>query len=197
MSQHLALMPRAQHPPRWALTLFALILMVGAVVLLHWLNVRDAGDRVAGTPAQFSKPPEQEAAAPPQPRQEPIVMVAPTLVTELHLILEAPEQARLVGSEVVLESVPVQEVVGDYTFWIGQDADARVPVVLFGELTGRQPEQQVQVRQGERVRLFGVVRKLRDVDAIERAGFLSPGEREALRRSEIFISAWRVVPLGS
>jgi hypothetical protein len=117
-------------------------------------------------------------------------------VTELKQLLEAPSEEALVGRQVVLEEVPVHEVVGDYTFWVGTDAQARVPVVLLGELTQRQPDPQVQVRQGQRLRIFGFVRRMRDAGALEDADvWLSPRELEALRQERFFISALRVVPL--
>jgi hypothetical protein len=180
MSRHLILLaPRTDQPPRWALVLFALVLFAGVAVLFRWLAQKDTEGKIVGKPAQFMRPRKKELP----------------LEVDLVQILTTPDKARLVGRQVALENAPVQSVVGDFTFWVGPDARRRVPVVLLGELMERQPETRVEVRQGQRVHVFGVVRRLRDVALLEEERFLSPQEREALRQSDIFISASRVVTL--
>lgn len=186
------------------MVLLALILIAGVSVLLRWLETRDTGHQVAGVPTKFDMAPSREQARQPerpQPEQQPPEQRQPMPetqrpVADLKLLLETPDKKGLVGLQVVLEDAPVQAVVGNYTFWVGPDARSRVPVVLIGELMQRQPEARVRVREGERVRVFGVVRELRDVDVIEPTGFLSAKEREELERVGIFISAQRVVQLG-
>lgn len=191
MSRHITLAPREQQPPRWALVLLALALIAGVSVLFRWLEGQDTGNRVAGVPAKFDREPSGGRARQPETRQPETQRP----VADLKLLLETPVE-ELVGRQVVLEDVPVHQVVGDTTFWIGPDARSRVPVVLLGELMQRQPELRVQVREGHRVRVFGVVRELRDVEVIDSPGFLSAQEREELRQAGLFISAQRVVPLG-
>lgn len=205
MSRHITLVPREQHPPRWVLVLIALAFIAAVAGLFRWLESKDTQQRVAGVPAKFDKGPQQQAQRPEgqqpetqQPETQPPEGQPPETqrpVAELKLLLETPVE-ELVGRQVVLEDVPVQQVVGDFTFWVGLDAQSRVPVVLRGELMQRQPESRVQVREGGRVRVFGVVRELRDVEAIDSPGYLSAREREDLRRAGLFISAQRVVPLG-
>jgi hypothetical protein len=92
---------------------------------------------------------------------------------------------------VALVDVPVQQVVGDYTFWIGPAPDRRVPVVLHGERMGRQPERRVEIRDGQRVDVFGMIRLVRDVANMDEAWALQPAEREELREALIYISADR------
>ncbi len=95
--------------------------------------------------------------------------------------------------QVALRNAPVLSVVGDYTFWIGTSADRRVPAVLKGELTGRQPERRVQVRAGQVVPIFGIVRLLGGAGEIDESWAIDAGERRALEASPIFFSADRVV----
>jgi hypothetical protein len=190
MSQRINLAPRDDQPPRWALALFALVLMAGVAALFRWLERTDKEGQVAGVPAQLMRPPEE--VAPPREVETPPREEELPLEVDLELILTTPDKERLVGRQVAMEDAPVQDVVGDYTFWVGPSEQKRVPVVLLGELMDRQPERRVEVREGQRVRVFGVVRRMRDVEWIEHDRLLSPQDREALRQSEIFISALRV-----
>lgn len=206
MSRHIILAPRTDQPSRWALVLLALVIIAGVAVLFLWLEGHDSKGQVAGVPAELMRP-EREVRtpareqAPAREEQAPAREERPApekelpQVLDLNLLLTAPDKSRLVGRQVVLEDAPVQSLVGNFTFWVGPDARNRVPVVLLGELMMRQPESRVQVEVGQRVRVFGVVRELRDVDALEEARFLSPQERESLRQAGIFISAQRVVTL--
>jgi hypothetical protein len=95
--------------------------------------------------------------------------------------------------QVALRNARVLSVVGDYTFWIGDSAEHRVPAVLKGELTGRQQERQVQVRTGQIVRIFGIVRLLGGAQEIDESWATDARERRALDASPIYISADRVV----
>ncbi|HSP78982.1 MAG TPA: hypothetical protein VLQ93_10660, partial [Myxococcaceae bacterium] len=182
---------------------------------------KDTEGKVAGVPSEFMRPPREmeqppreverppreverppreverpprEVERPPREERPPPEEELP-LVVDLELLLTTPDKEKLVGRQVELEDAPVQSVVGDFTFWVGPDAERRVPVVLLGELMGRQPETRVEVRAQQRVRVFGVVRGLRDVESFDADRLLSPREREALQQSDIFISASRVVTL--
>lgn len=114
-------------------------------------------------------------------------------ITSLEPLLDDPVARGLVGSDVALDRVPVQSVVGDHLFWVGTSRDRRVPVLLLGERTGRQPESQVEVAAGQALMIFGIVRATSPEALFEGAALLSEQQRRELLASDIYISALRVL----
>ena len=118
----------------------------------------------------------------------------PATITSLDAITSERVTGNLLDRQVRLDSASVVAVSGDYLFWVADADGARVPVVLFGELTGRQPDEAVQVAPGQDLRILGVVRPLADVRAATREAWLSEDDLRALRARGLFISAMRVAP---
>ncbi|HUG45278.1 MAG TPA: hypothetical protein VMK31_02045 [Sphingomicrobium sp.] len=79
-------------------------------------------------------------------------------VTDISMLIPAiaPE---MVGREVRLDGVQVQEVVGDIGFWIGPNSDQRVFAVLSQEPTPATPtEGMVDVNAGAMADIAGTIR---------------------------------------
>jgi hypothetical protein len=173
--------------PAW-LIFTAILLIAAAASLLLFAQHLDRSNEIIGSPASFSTPEQRPASGQPQSRAGSI----PTLITSLDVFWSTPDQLSLRGVQVALRNARVISVVGDYTFWIGNSADHRVPVVLKGELTGRQSEKQVQVRAGQVIRVFGIVRLLGGAQEIDESWAIDARDRRALDASPVFISADRV-----
>jgi hypothetical protein len=160
--------------PRWALLLTVLALIAAVVGGFRWLNARTGLDHVVGQPATLGE-------------QGPLASIDP--------ILDERTPANLIGRSVALEGAALQEVAGDYTFWVGPSAQRRVPVLLWGELTARQPEKEARLRPGRRVRVFGIVRDMREFTAFGTDPLLSAEQLSEIEQHAVFISARRVLPL--
>ena len=165
-------LPTRQDAPRWLLLLIvvALLLAVGAGFV--WIQSRPTMNHLVNQPATLGN-------------QGPI--------TGVDQILNEGVPANLVGREVVLEDVRVQQVVGEYTFWIGPSATRRIPVVLFGELTRRQPPSAANLTEGQQVRAFGVVRSMRDLAAFGTDPMVGPQELKRIHRRPVFVSVSRIM----
>ncbi len=165
--------PLSKHDdaPRWLLLLIVLVLLllVGAGFL--WIDSRADMDHLVGRPAALG-------------HQGP--------VTDIGQILNEGVPANLIGREVALD-VRVHEVIGGYTFWVGSPAAGRVPVVLFGELTERQPPSEADLMKGQPVRLFGIIRRMRQFTAFGIDPMITEKQLREVRRRPVFISAWRVM----
>jgi len=71
------------------------------------------------------------------------------------------QKLNLNGIPVLLRKVLVKEVFGNYLLLIG-NKDVSIPVVLSGEITGRQHEEKVQIRAGDLLRLTGFLFSLEE-----------------------------------
>ncbi len=84
--------------------------------------------------------------------------VATGPVTDLSTLLPAIPAA-MVGRQVQLTNVPVQEVVSDAGFWIGEGTNRRIYVVLSEERTPNTPmEGEADVNAGATANVTGVIR---------------------------------------
>lgn len=165
------LLLRAQDAPRWLLLLLVLLLVAPVAGLFAWLQATGRVESVIGQAATLG--------------HEPVV-------TQLSQVLDEHFSRALHGRVVALEVEAVQQVVGDYTFWIGPNEDRRVPVVLLGEAKQRQPERVTSVDAGDRVRVYGMIRTIDELSAFDEDHLLQSPHRTALQQHEMFISALRV-----
>lgn len=165
------LLGREQDAPRWlivAMICGMLLLVAGG---FHWAQQAEFGKHVIG--------------------RAPSVAVSGSINT-LDEIQGERVPHNLIGRDVALWAVPVTHVPGDYIFWIGHPSDRRVPVVLLGESTTRQPETGTEVRVGDTLAIFGTVRASRELRLLEEDWAMSRAEWDELEREQIYISALRV-----
>lgn len=113
-------------------------------------------------------------------------------VSSIEEMLQEPVKQNLMGRDVMLWRVPVESVVGNYTFWIGPDRERSVPVVLMGEHTSRQNEVQTEIREGDVLVVVGSIRPIRDLRLLDEDWMAKPVEWERLKQNEIYVSALRV-----
>lgn len=162
--------PREQDAPRALIVLMIALMLFAVGGAYVWIERSGAAEHVIGRPAQRAQ-------------AGPIFM--------LDEILEEQTPASLVGRDVVIRAAPVVRVAGDWLFWVGTDS-AAVPVILLGEQTARQGEQQTEIRAGSVVAVFGTVHVVGDIRAPDEFGGMTSQERTLLGRARVYISALRV-----
>ncbi len=143
-------------------------LILGALVVafLIWMFSGDDNDReiVATDVAPVAVAPLTDAAPMAAPMAGPTDAAATGPITDLAMITGASSLMPMVGREVQLTNVRVQEVVGDRTFWVGTNADQRALIVLNEEPTPGQPgvEGRYDVTAGQVINVNGMVRNIDD-----------------------------------
>lgn len=161
---------RDLHPA--ILVLVALALM-GSVALMYFgLTRLDAHDRIVGQRATLG---------------------APGPIEDVAEIVDEPVRAKLDGRMVALEPTPVESVVADAIFWVGEPGRRRVPVLMVAERMARQPDVRVEVNQDDRVVVYGVLLPTRESAVLHDAELLTAGERAELLRRDRYIAARRVI----
>ncbi|MFO8002650.1 hypothetical protein, partial [Thioalkalivibrio sp.] len=160
-------------PAAWQLVIIALLLLGGAVALMQWAQTLSSTRTVIGSPGMF-------------PHQGPI--------TSVREIAGEQAKANLLAKDVILADVEIEQVIGEHVFLISEHGQT-VPVVLFGELTGRQQDRAVTLEAGQRIRIYGVIRMLRSIEEIVDEKALEGDDAQKLRGHEIYVSAFRVAPL--
>ena len=163
--------PREQDAPRALIVLMIALMLLAVGGAYYWIERSGAADHIIGRPAQLAQ-------------EGPLFSLEE---------IQAEAVARnLVGRDVAIPNAPVHDVSGDWLFWVGADSAAAVPVILLGEQTARQQEQQTMIRAGDVVSLFGTLHVVRDVSTTDDFGRLSAQDRARLERARIYISALRV-----
>lgn len=171
MNQHESL-PREEDAPRWLLASLVVLLLIGSGAALSWLATSGRADQVFGKPPTLG--------------HERVIM-------RLEQMLEEPAKPNLVGRDVQIHSVPVQDSVGEYTFWIGPDEANRIPVVLIGEMGGSPAREATSVRDGSVVTIFGTVRATSPGRVFEDDPRLTGEQRAALRSAKVYVAAQTVL----
>ncbi|MBW3559776.1 MAG: hypothetical protein KY449_08420 [Proteobacteria bacterium] len=178
--------------PWWLLLLLALVTAGLLWFLLSRLN--NDGDQLTDTQAAsaglratqpvlpVTVPPAGSAAG------APAASAAGEPITSLQPLLAASDPGALSGRPVRLENVPVPEMVGDATFWIGEGAGRRVLVVLDQKIPSPPAyvEGRVNVNAGQRVRVDGIVRRADDPPP---GDVLDAGDRAALASQPVYVWA--------
>ncbi|NCN85529.1 MAG: hypothetical protein GW808_07130 [Sphingomonadales bacterium] len=147
--------PRSRYGWAWAIITIGMFLG-----LVFW--VFNLGDELSDTPPTVEEQMTSELANPQvitiDITPDPIVVEA-TEMTALADLVGSEQIADLVGRAVDLQAVPVESVVGDMAFWIGDSADRRVYVLFDQVVTPDTPiEGKVDIDRGDRVNISGEVR---------------------------------------
>lgn len=160
----------------WWLWLLLALLVLGLV----WWLVSALGDDDDVLTA--SEPGPAVAVAPAAPA------AADAEIDDVLMIVTVPDRRPLVGSRIRLTNVPVLDVVGDRSFWIGPSREQRVFVVLdeSGPPTGP-TDADININPGQVVNLTGVVRAMPDARTAE-AAFGAPGAA-AVREESVYLFA--------
>ena len=156
--------PAAGGQPALTVATFASVsvVLVGAVALA-WVLYRPAPGSVPAAPTSTD------------PCQQP--------VTDVAVVTRATDAASLAGRCVRLDEVAVESVTGDVTFWVGPSDRERAFVVLNER---RQGERTVTVREGQRLRITGTIRRTPVEGVVE-----TTSDRRALADEVIYIRAER------
>lgn len=147
----------------------------GKPVLIAKTATMTAG-RGAATGASPQGSPAQGAAA-----GEPI--------TDVLVIVAAPDRPSLVGKRVQLTDVPVRSVVSDRGFWVGPSDGQRMFVRLDEKLDKGGMEQKLDVNKGQARTITGVIRELPSAQDIQRQWGLESSEAAALKGERIYLHA--------
>lgn len=158
--------------PWWAWLLLAVV----AVALIWWAIATLGDDEESTAQTAPAVPAEQAAPA-----------AAGDVITDVSTLLAANDPAALIGRQVRLDGVQIQEMVGDATFWIGPSADQRVFVVLNEQIPSSPSdvEGRVNVNAGQTVDLQGSLRAADDLPA----GVLDDAGKRQVADRRIYIWA--------
>ncbi len=110
-----------------------------------------------------------------------------TPLGSLASVVLVPDRLALLGREVDLHQVPVQQVVGEGEFWVGPGRDERLFVVRTGLAPAGRP---AGPRPGELVDVHGVVERVPEpLDAPGAPWSVPPGDTATLRSERIYVAA--------
>lgn len=136
--------------PRWAWWLVAL-----AVAILLWILFWNlwAPDRTGAALSDTS-------------RSRAALSAATDPITDVYVVVTAPDRRALLGRQAQFSGVMVQDVVGDKTFWIGPSADKRMFVVLDEAPTSSKPgvEGRYNIEKGQKLNITGALVQIPDAE---------------------------------
>lgn len=112
---------------------------------------------------------------------------------ELGKLTEVHGKPEAAGRPIKLDGVPVQSVIGDLVFWVGENEAERTLVVLDPAID--EPESRTVIKTGMKVHIEGTVEKTPPKDEAPRLWkMVSQQEADALPGHPVFIHATRVTP---
>lgn len=97
---------------------------------------------------------------------DPPSAVATDPITDVYLLVAAPDRRAFLGRQAEFSNVTVLDVVGDKTFWIGPSTEKRVFVVLNEVPTPGQPgvEGRYDIRKGQTLSIVGALTEIPDAE---------------------------------
>lgn len=114
------------------------------------------------------------------------------------VILASPDPASMTARRVRLDSVKVQRVTGDKTFWVGPDAGPWLLTVLDEMPTPQTPtEGRVDVNPGNTVTITGMLRQPPAPAVIPSDWNLPPADVDRLAEARLYLVADRVEKVGT
>jgi len=144
----------------WWVWLILAALVIG--LLIYMFSGNDDSERasVETTPAVVAPVAPADGTA--QPVNNAQATGGP--ITDLAMVTGGANLTSMVGRDVQLSNVRVQEVVGDRTFWVGPDSNQRALVVLNETPTPSTPgtEGRYDVTAGQTINVNGSVRNTND-----------------------------------
>lgn len=173
--------PRSRYGWAWA------IITIGMFIgLIFWIF--NLGDELGDTPPTVEEQISSETESPQvltiDITPDPIVVKA-TAMTALADLVGSEQISDLVGRAVDLQAVPVESVVGDTAFWIGDTADRRVYVLFDQVPTPDSPtEGRVDIKPSDRVNISGEIRSSSNIADGVNAN-IPPGVDAYIRASKL------------
>lgn len=114
-------------------------------------------------------------------------------LTDMLVIVTAPDRLPLVGKSVQLTGVKVQSVVADRAFWIGPSVSQRLFVVLDETPTpGTATEGKVNVNAGQTISVRGTLRKLPLTAEAQKQWGLTAADTAPLQNEVVYLQAEHV-----
>ena len=110
-------------------------------------------------------------------------------ITDVLLIIDAPDRPRLAGRRVQLKDVKVRSVVSDRGFWVGPSDDRRLFVRLDEKLDKGAMERKLDVDKGQSRTITGVIREVPGAEEIQRQWGLDASEAAALKNERVYLHA--------
>jgi len=114
------------------------------------------------------------------------------LITSAKTLYERDKDLNIDGATVLLQSVRVNEVLGNFVFTVDLGEQESMPVVLLGEITERQAEDKVQIEVNQNARIYGILLPLKGISTIAQEAFMNESEKVKLKSYDHYISALRV-----
>lgn len=110
-------------------------------------------------------------------------------ITDVLLIIDAPDRPRLAGRRFQLKDVKVGSVVSDRGFWVHTGDDRRLFVRLDEKLDKGAMEQKLNVDKGQSRTITGVIRELPSAEDMQRQWGLDGSEIATLKNEKIYLHA--------
>lgn len=172
--------------PAWVWWIVALLLLGLLAAFLLGLFDREAAPATTGAQATPAT-----AATGADARAQPTAAGA-AVVTDVP-IGQPDRLVALVGRDVRLDGVRVQQVVGDRAFWIGPSDTQRLFVVLNDEAqTPGKVEGKVDVNQGQTVNIEGEIRRLPAANQAQQELGIDPNTFDQVKDQQVYLFARRV-----
>jgi len=113
----------------------------------------------------------------------------PKVISNFDTILQSTDRTQFVGQTVDVDDVSVGEITGTYIFWAG-GKNSGIPVFRKDQLSG---PTKAHVREGDRVRISGTVRK---ADLVKSADpmwqNITEEEKQDILNAHVFVEAENV-----
>lgn len=114
-------------------------------------------------------------------------------LSSVDSIMSTGDRRAFVGRQVRLKAVVVRDVVGDFTFWVGDSTGtSQLPVVIKAQADGG-GEGEVAVRTGQTVEVNGTILQ---ADSMPKDKFLDAQEKRDIQAAQVYLMATEVFVLN-
>lgn len=117
-------------------------------------------------------------------------------LTDMAAIVDAPQRMALVGRLADLTALPVQRVISERAFWVGETPGDRMLAVLDPAFVAGSQDGRVVVRTGNLLSLGGQIESLPSTTQLQRQWGLTPEEAQTLQGQEVYLHIDRIRFLG-
>ncbi len=141
--------------------------------------------------------PTTTVVATPQPAPTTTVVATPSAqvqepIADVVVIATAPDPATLAGKQAQLTDVTVQSVLSDRAFWVGSGNTQQVFVVLDESLDAGSAENQIVVKEGQRIDLTGSLKTMPNTQQAQDQWDLTAEEAQQLNNQPLYLQAQNI-----